>query len=78
VSRAHFGPLLRVSVSLIVAMQHTSFDVYAYAKSRIKIPINAEKLGELRPNQECCVLCIILQRTLLGFSPYGECGRALS
>src|SRR5262245_17667006 len=48
-----FGSLMRISVSLIVAMQHTSFDVYAYAELPIKVPTNSGQLAELGPYQGC-------------------------
>jgi hypothetical protein len=38
---------------------------------RITMPINAEKLRRLRRQPGSGNLCIILQRTLLGFWPYG-------
>src|SRR5262245_3806854 len=52
-------------------MQHTSFDVWAYAEQRIRMPPIPEKPRRARWIPEGHSPCIILQRTLLGIWPYG-------
>src|SRR5262245_56145234 len=67
-SRASFlGP----SVGSICASQHTSFDVWAYAEQRIRMQSIPEKPRRTRRIPDGHSPCIILQRTLLGFWPYG-------
>jgi len=60
----------------IIAMQHTSNDVYAYAEIRRKCrkywAFGAERWHVMKAGD-----CIFLQRTLHGFSTHGAPGRGV-
>jgi hypothetical protein len=57
-------------MAAIAAMQHTSFDVWAYVRQRIKIIEEQQELDEMRQTWAGSHRCVILRRTLLGFCSY--------